>query len=1606
MPATEQTWRNQKKLHVWFAVSSLILLIATLWMFVKDHAREWKSYQRTARLVDNQLTKWRIFQADADVNADVEREIAKQLQDAQQESPDPALLQKFQQNVQQETGRSQQVEGVDLDAGSLTRLQQAMDAIRQEANAANRTKLLNEMDQFVDSARRLENQKIRKRKFQSADVDEAKANYGIAVRDNLPTEEQQARLDVSLAKQKELDALTLDFQQAEAHRKALQEIVTQIKAKTVGLQKRQAEMHADGKRLRKTLEDKTSSYFRFRLPFINQRFLELPILDAFGSPLKIDNLWTDGLKMPYGSFGEVRRFDRCTTCHQSIDKTLAGMPSSGAFIGESTIVVRMTVPNAAESSESTAATESSPSDATSSGTHAATEAGMEPLATTDSLPVDIMERRFGILLAKQGLIDANAATIQYVRADSPAALAKVVSHKAESPGDLLSGLRTGDVISAIGEDKITSPDQVRLHLGERAKPGQVLDITVKRGLPHPYASHPRLDLFVGSLSPHAKAKIGCTVCHEGQGTATEFKWASHTPNNPDQSHQWSQEHGWFNNHHWLFPMYPKRFAESGCLKCHHDVVELRPSERFPEDPAPKVVEGHDLITEYGCFGCHEINGYKGDRRIGPDMRVEPNYFAAAAQITQDPNFNNVDQQIRDWAERVSHHPEDDHARHGLLQYLKDDAKSSEPVLTADSHQIASVLDDVDHPGTLRKVGPSLRHVGNKVGATFLFDWIRDPKHFRPTTRMPKFFGHWDHLDDAERAVAQRYEPIEILGSVQYLLGKSQAVDAPEDPSQAVWDSDAATRGARSFELRGCLACHTHGNFPGHDSNKGPELTNIGNKFELSDTPNARAWLYNWLKNPSNYHARTSMPDLQLDPIKDASGKMVDPAADIAAFLLKSKQDWQPHPETVDGLKIDSQSRQALRDLTREYLHKAFYRLEVDEFLGSDTQPGKGIPADRARGAERELVVASGTQLSDQQMLRYIGQKTISKYGCYACHDIPGFEDAKPIGAALADWGQKDTSRIAFEHISEYVHHGHAHVAPGASDGSASAHAENAANAAGVGQTAHDTFDEAFYQEKLHEHDRTGFIWQKLKEPRSYDYKMAAIKDYNDRLRMPLFPFTPEQREAVVTFVLGLVAQPPADQFVYHADPRQEALLAGQKVIEKFNCTGCHVLKAERWDLEFAADTLQPPPVEPSYPFVNTAFTSTQVAASSQRDPLRSTLSTTLHGMPDRNAATGLPVVWDEEEEELAPEDVESYSPEKLIHRFQLWQATLIDSNVAEVTPTAMSVPASAIKRRFPAWGGDLTLKLLPTVTRYEQEVNPAAKGTEAWAWLPPPLIGEGTKVQAEWLHDFLLDPHMIRPATVMRMPKFNMSSSEATALVNFFAARDQAEYPYAYQERTRAGHLLQTEQNYQESLAKVPQGQRPDGASRLDHAMNIVVSNNYCIKCHRVGDYSPQASDRAKAPDLSVVYQRLRPDYVRRWIAEPRRILPYTSMPVNIPYKEGDANLGGLDQKLFHGVSPQQVDGLVDLLMNFNTYNQGKNRIAPMVKQATPAATSPPAENASKVLPSNTSAANSVPAEGDSASSGVGASSDVGAFKEGRALNDLGTVSEVGTPPSVAEVAR
>ena len=377
----------------------------------------------------------------------------------------------------------------------------------------------------------------------------------------------------------------------------------------------------------------------------------------------------------------------------------------------------------------------------------------------------------------------------------------------------------------------------------------------------------------------------------------------------------------------------------------------------------------------------------------------------------------------------------------LREFLQQDAQAEQPLLVPVSHRMASVLADVEIPGTRRKVGPSLRHVAEKLGSEFLFRWIRRPQDFRPTTRMPQFFGLWDHLhaEPAELAKSKRLEPVEILGITTYLLDKSQPLSvARNDTDQAPpADQQQIARGKLLFQMRGCLACHQHTDFPGHDATQGPDLTNLGVKLAAAKGSGGRQWLYNWLKSPSTYSPRTKMPQIPLDAVTDEKGNTTDPAADIVAYLLAGGGDAASSDDADDTTQLLQQpDPQSVNELALEHLQSAFHRKKAEEYLE------RGIPMamrDSLKGAEIELVgPPRDAQDAQHRKLLYIGSKSIGKAGCFACHDIPGFEDAKPIGTALADWGRKDPTRLAFEHISQYVHGSSDHVSSPISPESGSA----------------------------------------------------------------------------------------------------------------------------------------------------------------------------------------------------------------------------------------------------------------------------------------------------------------------------------------------------------------------------------------------------------------------------------------------------------------------------------------------------------------------------------------------------------------------------------------
>jgi len=1049
--------------------------------------------------------------------------------------------------------------------------------------------------------------------------------------------------------------------------------------------------------------------------------------------------------------------------------------------------------------------------------------------------------------------------------------------------------------------------------------------------PQPFCAHPNPNLYLTETSPHPVTTFACTICHDGDGSGTSFQNAEHTASNPAVAAAWSKEHHWHSNHFWEYPMFPKQFMESTCLKCHHNVVELGVNEKFGAS-APQVFKGYSLIRDYGCFGCHEINGYDGATPIGPDMRLEPQTAEELAKYAEDPN------------------------------------------------QVA---------GLMRKVGPSLRHIKDKVTPEFIAYWTAEPKRFRPDTRMPQFFD----LSNQHDEMAKLLQPIELTAISEFLIGKSEPIQL--EVPQAGYIPDAE-RGKELFSKRGCLACHSRNGeeFREIHADFGPDLSRMHEKLLPGEA--GFNWLYSWIKDPARYHTRTRMPDLFLDPYQDED-VTIDPAADIAAFLLEGAGDQQfpalaeskPYlgtvlaekyteadaarlgiskeqfggvlvSDTMPGSPTDRAERQSgenwvltpiepgdqitavngtgvnsaaqfdeqlsqmrtgdfvtltlvrgnrpqtfrvqvstpLDDLVRLYLSKSLTKARLENVFTDRRFPvspdmfadGK-TPADFVKGDEIELVPTSLDEVVspeewEHRKMQYIGRRTVSRYGCYGCHDIPEFEAARPIGTALQDWGRKDTSKLAFEHIHEYLHH---HGDP--DGGSTASRLERVVQSAKAGNPGvpQQELNEAYLYNSVITHGRAGFLWQKLREPRSYDYMKTETKGWDERLRMPKFPFNESDIEAVSTFVLGLVADPPSPQFQYRPDGYAGAIIEGERILKKYNCAGCHMLEMPTWEFAIDPDELIAPPLGEGEGPLFDLF-------KKLKPPVQGLTGRTLPTGEQIIRATGYP------QQVPDPED----DPEDQFYSFVLWDALQLDEDRIMMPGQPIPLAATQIQSIDKGRGGELATWLIPHLAGHERGVKDI---NEAWQAVPPPLSRQGVKTQTPWLYQFLKNPQQLRFTTVLRMPKFNMSDAEALALANYFSAVDRAPYPYQLTPEREAAYQLAAQSEYQQEFP----GAEPH--SYLD-ASWLVLNGPLCRKCHSVGGNPVTETDPSqlkRGPNLQRVEQRLRSDYARVWVHNPKWILPYTSMPQNFPAGGKSAMV-----ELFNGENARQESATIDALFNYS----------------------------------------------------------------------------------------
>ncbi len=234
-------------------------------------------------------------------------------------------------------------------------------------------------------------------------------------------------------------------------------------------------------------------------------------------------------------------------------------------------------------------------------------------------------------------------------------------------------------------------------------------------------------------------------------------------------------------------------------------------------------------------------------------------------------------------------------------------------------------------------------------------------------------------------------------------------------------------------------------------------------------------------------------------------------------------------------------------------------------------------------------------------------------------------------------------------------------------------------------------------------------------------------------------------------------------------------------------------------------------------------------------------------------------------------------------------------------------------------GGTIAKSIKEWLVKYDNRTDSEAEAVVK-NFSPPNLIGEGKKVQTEWLFNFLHEPTTIRPWLKVRMPTFHLNAAHLNALVKYFNSLDGQDFPFPDKINTKL-----TDEEYT--------------------AAEKLFSNEYfgCAQCHIVGNKMPGGSPENWAPNFALAKTRLKPGWIMEWLKNPADLLPGTKMPTYFDPKNFDTS-GPED--ILNGDEHEQIRVLRNYLMTISDTPAAPATVPqpPKKDEATPATTpTPPA---------------------------------------------------------------
>lgn len=337
----------------------------------------------------------------------------------------------------------------------------------------------------------------------------------------------------------------------------------------------------------------------------------------------------------------------------------------------------------------------------------------------------------------------------------------------------------------------------------------------------PFRTHPDAD-------SHPIESFGCTVCHGGQGLATSVEDA----------------HGPTKN--WNEAIYHENFLQKSCSLCHGETIG---------ESAPVLARGKEIFYEYGCRGCHKVEG-KERKKLGPSIRK-------------------IGGKVRvDWLFRWLRDPRGYLPKAKMPEFLLSDQEAADIALllvpqgTSDKAASGSVVRGRLLFNELRcvtchavegkggNIGPDLSKVGSKLRPEWLLKWLRDPQEIMPETRMPVFNFKEQEVRDLAAFLLEEYKDLEV------------DEDLASRNVKAVGKGNVRN-GKALIDKYGCTGCHEIEGVEDRGEN-GSELTRIGDihisRLEFGEVEIPRKWrtipnwLYNKIRKPRLFKPDLKMPD--------------------------------------------------------------------------------------------------------------------------------------------------------------------------------------------------------------------------------------------------------------------------------------------------------------------------------------------------------------------------------------------------------------------------------------------------------------------------------------------------------------------------------------------------------------------------------------------------------------------------------------------------------------------------------------------------------------------------------------------------------------------------